>query len=179
MQRALLAFRIFALLLCTQLTAQSVVGDWRGAIAVPGAPLAIVVHLTATAGALAGTIDIPAQQAVALPLTDVAIDGAEVRFAIADVPGAPKFRGTLAADGASIAGSFTQGGQKMKFTLQRAAAAAVQERAVFDGMQAWLDETRAMFAVPGCAVAVVGLLGSHCSSPVGVGGEGLPRPVTR
>ena len=35
------------------------------------------------------------------------------------------------------------------------AMTAADARAVFDGMAAWLDETRAMFDVPGIAVAIV------------------------
>ena len=138
--------------------AQAPAGDWRGHVAVPGGKLEVVVHLVvapAANGALTGTIDIPAQEAEALPLRDLALDGVSIVFTIADVPGTPTFRGTLAADGARIEGTFTQGGQKLPFVLERAAAAVANERARLDGLQAWLDESRPLFDVPGCAVVVV------------------------
>lgn len=141
--------------LLPSLSAQDVAGDWRGHIEVPGAPLQVEVHLAAANGTWSGTIDIPAQHAKALPLQDVRVKGVEVTFAIADTPGEPTFRGRLAESGDRIAGDFTQGGQRLAFTLERAAAAAAKHRAAFDDMPAWLDATRAMFDVPGVAVAVV------------------------
>jgi CubicO group peptidase (beta-lactamase class C family) len=137
------------------LLAQSFAGDWRGSIAVPGAPLAVTVHLTEASGTLVGTIDIPAQGAEALPLERLRAEAAKIEFTIADTPGAPTFRGERDASGDKIAGTFTQAGQRLKFELVRAAAAAAATAGKFDGLQQWLDETRTMFEVPGIAVAIV------------------------
>lgn len=133
--------------------AQSLTGDWSGHIALPGQELGVVVHLVDEAAGLHGTIDIPAQDAEALPLHAFRRDGQKLEFAIADVPGKPTFLGEVAPD--AIAGTFTQGGQKFPFTLARAAAADAKRQQALADVPAWLDATRTMFDVPGCAVAVV------------------------
>lgn len=96
-------------------------GNWAGAIEIPGAPLEVSVTLTQTPTGWEGTIDIPAQGAFGLPLTDVAVWGQDVTFAIAGVPGAPTFTGTLATtDGQdTIQGAFSQSGQQFPFALTR------------------------------------------------------------
>ncbi len=147
-------------LLCTLLfsclaAAQSAAGEWRGEIEIPGTPMAIVVRLQAKADTWSGNIDIPVQGAAALPLSDVHVEGRKVRFTIPDTPGEPTFRGELDESAATLRGAFTQGGAELKFSLRRADAAAAEDRARFAGMGAWLDETRTMFDVPGCAVAVI------------------------
>lgn len=127
----------------------SFAGSWSGSIQIPAQPLAVQVVLKQVADAWQGTIDIPAQGAKALALEAILVEGTTVTFRITGVAGKPTFRGTLATEGAAIAGTFTQGGQKFPFTLTRAAAIA------FGDLQAWLDETREKFHVPGCAVVVV------------------------
>lgn len=114
-------------------------GHWEGTIAVPGSPITVRVDLAqpATGGGprqapaaaapsgpsgpsgWTGTIDIPAQGASRLPLAAVEVSGAQVRFTIAGVPGTPAFAGTLA--GASLDGTFTQGGASFPFHLGREA----------------------------------------------------------
>src|SRR5690242_19881008 len=102
----------------------SAAGTWSGRIDVPSSPLQISVTLTGAAGgAWTGTIDIPAQGAKGLALANVAVSGAAVSFAIAGVPGNPAFTGTISADGARIAGTFSQGGATLAFELARGAAA--------------------------------------------------------
>lgn len=133
--------------------AQSLTGDWPGHIALPGQELGVVVHLVDEPAGLRGTIDIPAQDAEALPLQGCRRDGPKLEFAIAGVPGKPTFRGELAGD--TIAGTFAQDGQSFPFTLARAAAAAAKQQQALADVPAWLDATRAMFDVPGCAAVVV------------------------
>jgi CubicO group peptidase (beta-lactamase class C family) len=146
----LLAF-LFA---CTALFAQSPVGNWRGAIEIPGQQLAIVVRLTEKGATLSGRIDIPAQGAEDLELSGVECTGRTVRFAIQGVPGAPTFAGELDEHGAVLAGTFTQNGQALTFRLNRDQGEAASVTS-FEGFQAWFDESRPMFDVPGCSVAVV------------------------
>lgn len=143
------------LLCCADLTAQSFAGDWRGEVRVPGSPLEVQIALVERDGTWSGTIDIPAQEAKALPLAKFVAKDGTLQFVIADVPGNPTFAGTLDAAGDVFSGSFTQGSAKLVFSLQRAAAAAANEAARFLAVPAWLDETRAMFYVPGCAAIVV------------------------
>lgn len=124
-------------------------GDWSGTIELPGQQLEIHVTLSHAEAGWQGTIDIPEQGAKDLALRQIAVDGQQITFAIAGVPGAPKFAGELDAAGAGIAGTFSQGGQTFPFALHAAASVS------FDGVQAYVDELREKFHVPGCAVAVV------------------------
>ena len=96
-------------------------GHWEGSIEIPNAPLAVKVDLAQADGAWTGTIDIPAQSAVGLPLAGLRIDGETVEFAIADVPGNPTFKGR--GSDAGIAGTFSQGGVDFPFALTRDAVA--------------------------------------------------------
>jgi len=98
-------------------TPEEVAGDWQGAIELPGNRLEIGITFELARTGLAGTIDIPAQGAEALPLENVRLDGNRLTFAIQGVPGEPTFTGTLR--GNVIAGDFTQSGATFPFTLER------------------------------------------------------------
>ena len=107
----------------TPLVAQTVnaAGHWEGSIEAPDQPLVVLVDLEQADGAWSGTIDIPAQGADDLPLSDVTVDvdSGAVRFTIDGVLGDPTFEGTL-ADG-EISGEFTQGPARLPFRLGREA----------------------------------------------------------
>ena len=95
------------------------VGHWEGAITVPGGELGIDVDLKVDADAWSGDISIPMQQTQDFTLSEVAVNGSQVSFLMAGVPGNPTFRGTMSEDGQTITGNFTQGGQSMPFHLSR------------------------------------------------------------
>jgi CubicO group peptidase (beta-lactamase class C family) len=151
----------FLLALLTSLgaaTAQSLAGRWSGSIEIPGSPLAVVVTLEASGSTLEGSIDIPAQNAKALPLTKLTHEGARVAFTIGGIPGDPTFAGTLEGD--RLAGTFSQGGAAFPFTLSRASAGeaakgAVDETARLDSIRAFLAGAPERWHVPGIGVAVV------------------------
>lgn len=94
-------------------------GHWEGEIELPTAKLQVMVDLTQENGVWKGDIDIPAQGAKDLPLEGITVEGTKVRFAIANIPGAPTFDGTL--ENAAIRGTFTQGGASLPFRLGREA----------------------------------------------------------
>ncbi|WP_194834618.1 S9 family peptidase [Nocardia sp. XZ_19_369] len=91
-------------------------GDWHGAIEVPGRPTQIGVTFTDKGTA---TIDIPTQGVDSVELKDVRSDRNGVSFAIADVPGDPKFRGEYEQGADQIVGDFLQGGETFRLVLQR------------------------------------------------------------
>lgn len=130
-------------------------GRWEGAISVPGTELQIILTLTAPGTAWSGTIDIPAQGAAALPLGKVAVEGSTVSFTLPGVPGEPAFKGTLAPDGASISGSFTQAGQTFPFKLQRKADPSAVASSALEGFDAFIESAMKNWRVPGLAVAIV------------------------
>ncbi|MEQ1630845.1 MAG: serine hydrolase [Planctomycetota bacterium] len=148
--RRLVAF----LVLVVALFAQSPIGEWSGAIEVPANEILITVRFEDKNGVLRGRIDIPAQGATDLALTGIDTNGRSVRFSIEDVGGDPTFAGELDEKGEVLTGTFTQGGQELTFRLVRKASGPAPIES-FDGFQAWFDESRPMFSVPGCAVAVV------------------------
>jgi hypothetical protein len=94
-------------------------GHWEGAILVPAGELGINVDLMPADGVWEGDISIPAQATEDFALSEVSVNGMEVSFLMAGVPGEPTFRGTLSEDGSSITGTFSQGGQNLEFKLTR------------------------------------------------------------
>ncbi len=102
-------------------------GHWTGAIETPGQELQVEVDLASKGAVWTGTITIPAQHLNALPLSSIEVQGNAVSFAIKGIPGDPTFKGTLAADGATLAGDFTQGGNRLSFRLKRTGDAVIAE----------------------------------------------------
>jgi hypothetical protein len=97
----------------------SAAGHWTGVLDTPAQPLDVEVDLKPDAPpAWVGTISIPAQNLKAFPLS-VEVQGTAVSFVMANVPGTPTFKGTLAADGATISGDFSQGGGSIPLKLTR------------------------------------------------------------
>jgi pimeloyl-ACP methyl ester carboxylesterase len=115
-----------AVLFPLSLAAQSPAGLWEGSITTPGAPLNVIIRLNEGPGGWTGTIDIPAQGAKGLPLSDIGVDGSTVRFTLAVPPQPPAaFNGTVSADGSSIAGQFMQAQARLPFALKRNASGVV------------------------------------------------------
>ncbi len=131
------------------------IGHWEGAIQIPGTPLAVSVDFAAQAGGLSATISIPAQGAKDLPLAGVSQADAAIEFKISGVPGDPSFKGTLAADGAKISGTFTQGGTTFPFTLERKASPAATAQEALKGFDEVATDAMKKFDVPGMAIAIV------------------------
>jgi CubicO group peptidase (beta-lactamase class C family) len=132
------------------------IGHWEGALKLPTGALNFSVDFTVGAdGKLAATITIPQQGAKDMPLANVAFANGEVSFALANVPGDPKFRGKLSTDGRKIEGTFTQSGANFPCDLERKAdpvAAAKESLAGFDEV---VIDAMKKFEVPGMAIAVV------------------------
>ena len=99
-----------------------VAGPWSGTIDLPGVSLKMRVVFTPAGQGLTGTIDIPQQGATGLPLRDVRVDGANVRFELPTAATTAVFAGVLSEKG--IAGTFTQGPATGTFSLTRAVVSA-------------------------------------------------------
>ena len=88
-----------------------VAGHWEGHIEIPGQPLTVKVDLAINDSDWSGTIDIPAQGAKGLPLSEIHVEENDaelrVKFSIRGVPGNPTFEGQL-QDGV-VSGTFSQG----------------------------------------------------------------------
>lgn len=130
-------------------------GHWEGNIELPGMKLAYDIDFAGSTDAWTGDITIPAQGAKDLPLADVLLSGESVSFRIAGIPGDPTFQGTLSPDGATIAGTFTQGGQSFPFTLASQESPVARARAALAGFDDVVEKGLAELHVPGVAVAIL------------------------
>jgi len=131
-------------------------GRWSGAIQIPGTELHVEIDLSAVeGGGFKGDIDIPVQNARDLPLTDFVIDGDSVTFTIGGIPGDPTFHGTLAEDGATLAGQFTQNGQTFTFQLERPSTTAPADEELKAHLAEYVPKVLETWKVPGLALAVV------------------------
>ena len=79
---------------------------WTGAIELPAGKLAFTADLAKQPdGACGGTISIPQQNAVNVPLLSVVARADSVSFVISGVPGTPTFAGARSPKGARISPS--------------------------------------------------------------------------
>jgi CubicO group peptidase (beta-lactamase class C family) len=147
----------FSPILHPAVTAQAtdVAGPWTGVVQLPSGELKIDVTLARSTGRWTGTIDIPAQGALALPLGKVVVDGSAVSFTLPGVPGEPAFTGTLAQGGAAISGTFTQAGETFPFKLLRRADSSASAASTLDGFDEFVESAMKSWSVPGLAVAIV------------------------
>jgi len=134
----------------------SIAGHWVGEIDIPGTKLGFDIDLAQKPdGSWSGDISIPLQKAQDLPLGNIAVQGKNVSFEIAGVPGAPGFKGTLSDDGQKVSGQFTQGGQAFPFAMSRSADLKTQAKKALAGFDAIVNKGLDGLMVPGVAVAVV------------------------
>ena len=100
---------------------------WSGEIAVPGAKLGFVLHITRDGSALAGKMAIP-QQGLTEPvdLKELDLEGKTLTFTFGVPPMPPsayaRFSVLIDNDAGTASGTMTQGGQKMPVTMKRLAA---------------------------------------------------------
>lgn len=136
--------------------ADACTGRWAGAIDLPGSKLAFDVDLArAGGGGCSGDISIPAQGARDVALQDLRVAGDSVRFTISGIPGAPTFAGTVAADGRSVSGRFSQGGSQFPFAMTRGPSPADVARESLKGFDAWVDSAIAAWKVVGASIGIV------------------------
>ena len=103
--------------------ATSPTGRYSGLLSVAGMELEIHVDLVESAGSYTGTIDIPAQGALGIPLHNIRIEPPSVHFEMLEGPALAVFEGQVNETGA-LSGVFKQAGMEGTFTLQPAAKAA-------------------------------------------------------
>jgi len=98
-----------------------VVGDWSGVLQPSGGSLRLALHVSKdAAGKLSVTLDSLDQNAMGLQGSNAVLNGNDFSFAIPSVSGT--YNGTLASDGKSISGTWSQGGPlPLVFTRQRPA----------------------------------------------------------
>jgi hypothetical protein len=101
-------------------------GHWEGKIQIPEREIAIAVDLAQSpAGAWIGSIAIKGATPFDVPLTEISVKDASVRFT-AGLPGTTSFEGTLSADAASLAGKVSNVEGSVPFELTRRGEADVK-----------------------------------------------------
>ncbi len=113
--RALLTLGLlFILTLCAG--AQDIQGIWQGVLDTGKGKLTIVFHVAGLPGEWTAKLDSPDQGARGIPVDEVVFADDVMELSIRKL--GATYKGTLAADGASIVGTFTQGAA-MKLDLAR------------------------------------------------------------
>ena len=100
--------------------AQASAERWTGSVEIPSQPLEFVVTFNlAEDGSATATIDIPAQGAVGLALTDVIYSDTEIAFTLAQAPPSGAVF-TATRDSNTATGQLQQAGQTMPLSMTRA-----------------------------------------------------------
>ena len=88
--------------------AQDITGDWQGALNTGAGELRLVLHLTkASDGSLTAILDSVDQGASGIPVKSAVLKGSKLNLDIEAVHGT--YEGTVAADGKTISGTWSQG----------------------------------------------------------------------
>ena len=102
-------------------------GHWEGAAQTPNGDMVMMVDLAKnSAGVWIGSMSLPAGNVIDVPLTKVSVENNTVRFAMAEMPGAPSFEGKLSADANDLSGTATSPGGTVPFQLKRKGDANVK-----------------------------------------------------
>ena len=95
--------------------AQSLEGDWKGALTVQGAEINLIFHVEKAGDAYTSTMDVPAQGAMGIPVEKTDLEGKNITFSI---PAAQVVvKGTL--EGETITAEYEQMGQKFPLVLTK------------------------------------------------------------
>jgi len=92
-------------------------GDWTGAIGLGALRLRAVFHIKTANGVTTATMDSPDQGKTGSPVSSIACTGDDVKLELNSTGGA--FEGSLAADGQTLVGRWTQAGNVVPLTLAR------------------------------------------------------------
>lgn len=115
MKRTLYSF-LFVLFTMMTLSAQSVVGDWKGAIEVaPGTKLELIFHITNSEETLGATLDVPMQGASGIPVDKIAFENSKLTLDISMLK--IHYEGMVEKN--KISGTFKQAGIDLPLVLER------------------------------------------------------------
>jgi hypothetical protein len=96
---------------------QGLDGDWAGKLEAGGVTLNVIFHIKTADGKTAVTLDSPDQGAAGIPVNAITRDGQKVSMDVAAVMGS--YAGTLAADGKTIAGTWSQLDNSLPLTVTK------------------------------------------------------------
>lgn len=120
-----IALLVSAASISTQ-TALDPSGHWEGTIQTPETPTNVAIDLAKNSkGVLSGTFGQPGQAVKGLPLSSVDVAGRTVRFVLKASAQVSTFEGEVSADGKTMAGTVTQAGGSVPFSLTRTGDARI------------------------------------------------------
>ncbi len=94
-------------------------GHWEGVLKAPSQNVSLVVDLVRNeSGEWMGSMSMPAQGAEDIPLANITVQGAAVKFSMLNAAG-PVLEGKLSGDGSAISGKLSSGGESISFELKR------------------------------------------------------------
>lgn len=100
--------------------AKTVTGYWEGTITAPRGELPFTIEFVAAGdNTWKGTAECLPQGVRGFAFDTTKVTGTALEFTLTGLPSDPRFKGQLAADGASIAGDMTQGDAVLPFRLTR------------------------------------------------------------
>jgi hypothetical protein len=101
-------------------------GRWQGTIHVPCGDVEAVVDLARNEGkSWIGSMVAPALALPGTPVSELSVEGGQVRFTLKGVLGDPRFEGRLGKDG-TLEGLFLLGGNQAPFELKKTGAPQVE-----------------------------------------------------
>lgn len=105
---------------------QKFTGNWSGKPELPAATLEIIFKIsTDETGRLISTMDVPAQGAKDLAVTETSVNGDSLKLSVGMIMG--KFEGKLISD-TIVEGMWTQRGARLPLTLKKVAVVTAQKR---------------------------------------------------
>jgi hypothetical protein len=107
--------------------AQTIAGAWQGTLALGGAELRLVLHLTPDGkSGFTATLDSPDQGALGIPASTATLAASSVKVDFPQIQGS--YQGTVNAGMTAITGSWSQAGMSAPLNLSRAPAASTVKR---------------------------------------------------
>ncbi len=133
-------------------------GHWEGSIQIPGAELKFNLDFRPKGDRWEGDISIPVQRINDFALAEISLTDRAAAFVLPDQPGIsgkPSFKGTIAEDGQSMTGEFTQGGQTLPFSAKRGLDRASAAKAAMEGFDDFVNQALLDWDIPGLAIGIV------------------------
>ena len=160
MKKAFLPLFCFLLFTVSALAQTDYSGTWKGAIELPGRSLDLSIELKKASGTWTGVLNIPEQSIKGMPLADLVIADANMRFNLPEVPGSASFSGKFNDKAEVVEGTFSQSGMSfpMRLTLESAAKKAEAERhlqEVAGVLRHLADSLRQQRLTPGLGFGIV------------------------
>src|SRR5262245_7348850 len=113
-----LALAGWSLLSPRGLHAQELAASWQGTIDAGGRALRVVFKIEGAEASLKGTMYSIDQGAQGFPMNPISVQNSTLRFSVPGIGGT--YEGRIAADGAAITGTWSQGGGGRPLNLARA-----------------------------------------------------------